>query len=427
MIHTLPNKIKLINIGRRNTEEIVAQSRPFAQIWLGNEVRGIAGENWLRLVCWAFELSFSSALECRSAITVVVLAVPIEVGLVLFFQSFPRSSELRKRWLLAIRQANWSNFRVQKHGRVHSAFPPWEKFLLSCSCLRGCGLFYHQFFWNWGRLDTSRKQVQRHRCFLFARMSPKWAYEACRHIERRHDVRPHRRLWANWWGYSPSEAARKPEEEVATQAKFAPGGFLFKLHLEEHRRWTRSVCMCVCVSKWKEIARRMARTTSKNRKRKEKKSTEQEEAHFVSRVTGILTWEKERDYLLNLHMSQSTCFGTWIETGVNFYGWEWVPRASTVQKGEHVKDIQAKLSNVEITSIADVEGRLLSCVRRALSYTWHRKRHVEIWLRTCAIKLLAHAHSNWHTHSGDEKKKNQSIKKEGRKNKREEVRPNSPN
>ena len=80
----------------------------------------------------------------------------------------------------------------------------------------------------------------------------------------------------------------------------------------------------------------MASTPSENRKRNEKKSTEKEEAHFVSRVTVILTREKERDYLLNLHMSQSTCFGTWIETGVDFYGWQWVPRASTVQKGEHV-------------------------------------------------------------------------------------------
>ena len=48
----------------------------------------------------------------------------------------------------------------------------------------------------------------------------------------------------------------------------------------------------------------MASTTSENRKRNEKKITEQEKAHFVS-VT--LTREKERDYLLNLHMSQSTC------------------------------------------------------------------------------------------------------------------------
>ena len=60
----------------------------------------------------------------------------------------------------------------------------------------------------------------------------------------------------------------------------------------------------------KESNRRMASTTGENRKRNEKKSTEQEEAHFVSRVTVILTRKKERDYLLNLHMSLSTCFGT---------------------------------------------------------------------------------------------------------------------
>ena len=39
----------------------------------------------------------------------------------------------------------------------------------------------------------------------------------------------------------------------------------------------------------------MASTPSENRKRNEKKSTEKEEAHFVSRVTVILTREKERE------------------------------------------------------------------------------------------------------------------------------------
>ena len=46
----------------------------------------------------------------------------------------------------------------------------------------------------------------------------------------------------------------------------------------------------------------MASTTSENRKRNEKKSTEQEDLNFVNRVSVILTREKERDYLLNLHM-----------------------------------------------------------------------------------------------------------------------------
>ena len=149
--------------------------------------------------------------------------------------------------------------------------------------------------------------------------------------------------------------------------------------------------------------KRECQTNGKHDKRKLqaqwKESTEQEEAHFVSWVTVILPREKARDYLPNLHMSQSTCFGTWIETGVDFYGWQLVPRAGAVQKGEHVKDTQAKRPNAEITSIAD--GRLLPCVRRVLSYTWHRERHVELLV---TIKLLAHAHF-WHTYSGDEKKK----------------------
>ena len=173
----------------------------------------------------------------------------------------------------------------------------------------------------------------------------------------------------------------------------------------------------------------MASTTSENRKRNEKKSTELEEAHFVSRVTVILTREKERDYLLNLHMSQSTCFGTWIETGVDFYGWQWVPRASTVQKGEHVIDNRAKRSNVEVTSI--VGSRLLSCVRRVLSYTWHRERHVELLVmydQTFGTRtLLAHAQRRRKEREEEKKKLKLKERRKKKNNKREEVRPNSPN
>ena len=67
------------------------------------------------------------------------------------------------------------------------------------------------------------------------------------------------------------------------------------------------VCVCVCQNEKRmpyEWQARQAKIASA------KKSTEQEEAHFVIRVTVILTREKERDYLLNLHMSQSTCFET---------------------------------------------------------------------------------------------------------------------
>ena len=72
----------------------------------------------------------------------------------------------------------------------------------------------------------------------------------------------------------------------------------------------------------------MASTTSENRKRNEKKSTEQEEAHFVSRVTVILTREKERDYLLNLcvchrghykALSRCQLVGSCVGPGKNFF------------------------------------------------------------------------------------------------------------
>ena len=101
-----------------------------------------------------------------------------------------------------------------------------------------------------------------------------------------------------------------------------------------------------------------------------------------------------------------------------------------MQKGEHVKDNRAKRSNVEVTSI--VGGRLLSCVRRVLSYTWHRERHFELLVmydQTFGTRtLLAHAQRR---RKEREKKKEKKIKaqrkKEEKNNKREEVRPNSPN
>ena len=68
--------------------------------------------------------------------------------------------------------------------------------------------------------------------------------------------------------------------------------------------------VCVCVKMKKRVPDEWQALQAKIAKRNEKKSTEKEEAHFVSRVTVILTREKERDYPLNLHMSQSTCFGT---------------------------------------------------------------------------------------------------------------------
>ena len=85
-----------------------------------------------------------------------------------------------------------------------------------------------------------------------------------------------------------------------------------------------------------------------------------------------------------------------------------------MQKGEHVIDNRAKRSNVEVTSI--VGGRLLSCVRRVLSYTWHRERHVELLVmydQTFGTRTLL-AHAQQRLKEKKEKKKKSKLKK-GRK------------
>ena len=52
----------------------------------------------------------------------------------------------------------------------------------------------------------------------------------------------------------------------------------------------------------------------------------QEEANFISWITVTLTREKERNYLLNLHMLQSTCFRTWDRI--------WLLRKTVGSKGQ---------------------------------------------------------------------------------------------
>ena len=89
-------------------------NRSFAQLWPGNDVRGIAGENRLRCVCSSIELSF---FFCFGMLFSDHCCVPRcsnrdRASPPLFSRGFSRSSELRKRWLLDICQADWSHFRV---------------------------------------------------------------------------------------------------------------------------------------------------------------------------------------------------------------------------------------------------------------------------------------------------------------------------
>ena len=136
-----------------------------------------SGHRWrgsLRCVCFSFELSFffCFGMSFSDHCGVPRCSNRGRASPLLFPQSFPWSSDLRKRWLFAIPQADWSNFRVPNSPcpDASSTSSP-RKISLSCSCLKACGLFRDPLpvVWNRGRLDTSRKQVQCHRCFLFAR------------------------------------------------------------------------------------------------------------------------------------------------------------------------------------------------------------------------------------------------------------------
>ena len=167
----------------------------------------------------------------------------------LLSHSFQWSSELGERFFTC-HSSGWliELPRPQQHGRMHGKhILPEKKCSLLFSCLRACGLFHRPVLWNRERLDTSRKQVQSHRCFLFARMSPKWEYEARRVIERKRDVCPRRRLWefgpnddaTHFWKLAESKGKRLQRRRSLCQEAF----FFFRLHLEE-RRGLYTQCVC---------------------------------------------------------------------------------------------------------------------------------------------------------------------------------------
>ena len=99
--------------------------RPFAQLWPGNEVRSIAGENRPRCVCFSLELSFFFCFGmsfsdhcCVPRCSNRGRACPS-----LFSHSFPQSDELKKRWLLAICQMTDRLSLPQQHGYIEHVIP----------------------------------------------------------------------------------------------------------------------------------------------------------------------------------------------------------------------------------------------------------------------------------------------------------------
>ena len=120
-----------------------------------------------------------------------------------------------------------------------------------CSCLKSLWTLPSPVLWNRARLDTSRKQVQCHRCFLFARMGPKWECKARRRRESDMFAPGPAVVWVKCcWGNSLLEADRKQGEEVAMQAKFVPGGFLIFFCFVSGCAWKSTggvhATQCVC-------------------------------------------------------------------------------------------------------------------------------------------------------------------------------------
>ena len=86
----------------------------------------------------------------------------------------------------------------------------------------------------------------------------------------------------------------------------------------ERRSTADTRCVCVCVSQWKKVPNEwQARQATpailqvSSSKHNANKITTRIRGPFHQSITTILTEEKEkRSSLLNLHMLQSTCFGT---------------------------------------------------------------------------------------------------------------------
>ena len=174
---------------------------------------------------------------------------------------------------------------------------------------------------------------------------------------------------------------------------------LFFFHIHFWHRSLSLLCVCLCV-KMKRMPDEWQARHVTIASRKEIKS--QNRKRRVSSVESLSSWQKKRRIdLLNLRMSQSTCVGNWIETGVALRmtvgpgGWccaKW-----------RTNDTQPYRPHFKIFTTMPWR-RLLTCVHWTLSYTWHRK----CWtIGYHTVEFLAYVYS-LHTHS--EKKKRNEVR-----------------
>ena len=166
-------------------------------------------------------------------------------GPLLFSHSFPRKGELRKRWFFAIRQADWSNFRVPNSTVwCIEHFLPKKKFVF---------MFVPESLWTLPGSITICLKPRKAELFLKAGsvpsafsfrppISPKWECEARRHIERKCDVCPAVVLGTNYDVTHYRKLAESEGKRFQPRRSLCKEAFcVFRLHLEEHRVCTRSV------------------------------------------------------------------------------------------------------------------------------------------------------------------------------------------
>ena len=112
-------------------------------------------------------------------------------------------------------------------------------------------------------------------------------------------------------------------EEVDMLTEICPKSYIFHLG-----RLCARACVCVCFTMKKKSARRMASTASDTsytsskqqqaqRKKKNYYTIAKGLSHQLNTAISTDFGTEKRKILLNPHMSQSTCFGSLIKTGVD--------------------------------------------------------------------------------------------------------------
>ena len=113
---------------------------------------------------------------------------------------------------------------------------------------------------------------------------------------------------------------------VVTNVGAKPDFLVMGSSVQVSKMFQRRVCLCVCLCHNEKKCQTNGKHDVRHRRyfkyaaaiTTQRKLQQEKEAHFISQSLPSLQKKKEkRSSLLNLHMLQSTCFRTSIETGVD--------------------------------------------------------------------------------------------------------------